>query len=516
MTQYVEMALKSRRNVSMITLQQQQEIAAIYGKAIRNLAKQAAKGNNKSLTMRWQLDYKKALEKEKARLQAEIDKTVQRGIVEAAKQGTIADLDFFKRIQKRAGIDLGDHFTDMFSQVPTETLQTIISGELYKDGRSLSDRIWNYNDGLGNDLDYMIKQAIAEKRSAIQLAADVERFVQEPARRSTDWGRCYPGLKSKEVDSNAMRLARTSINHSYQTATIQSAGKNPFVEGIEWRSAIQHGRTCDLCRERHGQIFPKNDVPLDHPSGLCTMIPHIPKSLDEIADELKAWEKGENPDLDKKLKGIATVKPKPKPKPKLKPKPEHKSKPKPKHYVDIHDMTQEVNEGLAKYFEGAIEHGRKTGHECLYTISSKTGQSVSPKLKGTVNGVSFSRDLIDLLNNSEDGSLILIHNHPGSSSFSCEDISVAVSRRSVKYITVIGHDETKYLLAIGSGQRPTHNELVLAWKEANATHYDYYCKKVVGGEMSSHDAWREQTDLMVKDMAANYGWDYRRVLPDDK
>jgi hypothetical protein len=53
-----------------------------------------------------------------------------------------------------------------------------------------------------------------------------------------------------------------------------------------------HGRTCDLCRERHGQIFPVNDVPLDHANGLCTMIPYIPKSLDEVADELKNWLEG--------------------------------------------------------------------------------------------------------------------------------------------------------------------------------------------------------------------------------
>jgi len=148
----------------------------------------------------------------------------------------------------------------MFSQVPTEVLRTIISGELYEDGLSLSQRIWNYADDLGNDLDSMIKQAIAEKKSAFDLAADLERFVRDPARRSSDWGVAYPGLRSRIVDANAMRLARTSINHAYRTATIRSANKNPFVEGIEWRSAMQLSRTCSLCKERHGKIFPKNEV----------------------------------------------------------------------------------------------------------------------------------------------------------------------------------------------------------------------------------------------------------------
>jgi len=96
-----------------------------------------------------------------------------------------------------------------------------------------------------------------------------------------------------------MRLARTSINHSYQTASIQSSTLNPFVEGIEWQSALIHGRTCGLCQERHGTIYPIDEVPLDHPSGLCSMLPTVGKGLDQVAEELKSWLDGEdNPILD--------------------------------------------------------------------------------------------------------------------------------------------------------------------------------------------------------------------------
>ncbi len=36
------------------------------------------------------------------------------------------------------------------------------------------------------------------------------------------------------------------------------------------------------------------------PNGLCTMIPYIPKSLDDVAGELKSWLDGaNNPMLDK-------------------------------------------------------------------------------------------------------------------------------------------------------------------------------------------------------------------------
>ncbi|NMA85483.1 MAG: hypothetical protein GX962_16650, partial [Epulopiscium sp.] len=128
---------------------------------------------------------------------------------------------------------------------------------------------------------------------------DLEKYVLDPAKRETDWGSAYPNLRHKKVDYNAMRLARTSINHSYQTASIQASSMNPFVEGIKWESAQIHGRTCELCMERHGRIFPKDDVPLDHPNGLCSMVPYIPKNLEEVAGELKGWLGGaDNPVLD--------------------------------------------------------------------------------------------------------------------------------------------------------------------------------------------------------------------------
>lgn len=56
---------------------------------------------------------------------------------------------------------------------------------------------------------------------------------------------------------------------------------------------MQHGRTCDLCRERHDRIFKIDEVPLDHPNGLCTMIPYISKSLDDVAIKLRNWLDGE-------------------------------------------------------------------------------------------------------------------------------------------------------------------------------------------------------------------------------
>lgn len=299
MNEYEKIAKEIRKRVSRLTLQQQRELLQLYDDTVKELAEKASKAKSKSLTERWVKDYKKELEKARDELSKELIKSIKGYTTKAAKIGTEVEQQILSKAFKLAGIDPGDHFKTMFSRVQDKVVKDIISGNLYKDKRTLSSRIWSYGKEFEKNIQYTINQAILEKKSAIELAKDLEEFVKEPAKRETTWGKVYPNLKNKRVDYNAMRLARTSINHAYQTASIQSSNMNPFVEGIEWRSALIHGRTCDLCMDRHGKIFPIDDVPLDHPNGLCTMIPYIPKSLDDVATELRRWiDGGDNPVLD--------------------------------------------------------------------------------------------------------------------------------------------------------------------------------------------------------------------------
>ncbi len=304
---YTKLVRQQRKQVAQLTLNQQHQLHNLYNNSINNLSKRIKKDGNKSLTQRWLKDYTKQLIQVRDNLEKTLNSQITKSIKDGAKIGTSAEQKMMGDIFKKAKLTVSDSFNDMFSQVQDSIVKDIISGELYKDKRTLSARIWNYGKDFEKDIQYVINQAILEKKSAIELAKDLEKYVKDPAKRTIDWGKCYPRLKTKKVDYNAMRLARTSINHSYQTATIQSSQMNPFIEGIKWLSAFAHGRTCDLCIERattdqYGLgvgIFPKDDVPLDHPNGLCTMAPHIEKTTMEVARELRWWLEGdENPMLD--------------------------------------------------------------------------------------------------------------------------------------------------------------------------------------------------------------------------
>lgn len=315
MTDYEQLVLQARRKTLKLTQRQHREILKIYRQAIRNLQDKAKKAKGKSLTERWAKDYLKQVEIEAERLNNAIAGVMKENLLQAGNYAVQPDIKLFKKALQKAGIDLGDHFTEMFSQVPSDVLTVMFKGDLYKDGRGLSSRIWDISSQLGRDIDYIIHQAIAEKKSAIELAKDLEQFVKPEAQRPGTWGTCYPKLRTKQMDYNAQRLARTSITHAHREAQYRSAARNPFVEAVHWETSREHFNRQvkkwgeDICDQYERQDkyglgpgnYPPSKVPIGHPQCLCHTYPVIPKSLDEVADELKAWLDGNNPKLNKKL-----------------------------------------------------------------------------------------------------------------------------------------------------------------------------------------------------------------------
>lgn len=294
MNEYEKITRTIRKKVSKVTLEQQKEILKIYTDAIENIAKKAADAGEDTITKKVLNQFSKDLIAEKITILKNINKETKKGITLAAGYGIKTNEDILKKILSLAGVNSTINYEALFSSTKKKVINDIVSGKLYKDNKTLSERIWRANNKFEDDIQYMINKGILEGKSSLELARDLETFVKEPVKRPWAWSKVYPNLIGTTIDYNAQRLARTSINHSYQNSTIQSSNMNPFIEGIEWQSALIHGRTCELCRERHGEIFSKNNVPLDHPNGLCTMIPYIPKDSEEVAGDLRGWIDGED------------------------------------------------------------------------------------------------------------------------------------------------------------------------------------------------------------------------------
>lgn len=126
MNEYEKIVKEIRKRVSRLTLQQQRELLQLYDDVIKELAEKASKSKSKSLTKRWVKDYLKELEKARKELAKELNKSIKGYTTKAAKIGTEVEQQILSKAFKLAGIDPGDHFTAMFSQVQDRVVKDII------------------------------------------------------------------------------------------------------------------------------------------------------------------------------------------------------------------------------------------------------------------------------------------------------------------------------------------------------------------------------------------------------
>lgn len=243
------------------------------------------------------------LENYLAAMNSEIDKLTQQvGIVTKDSMKSIADI--VVKANKNWMNQFGMDTTKAFSTVPTDVVNYILNGDIYKGNWTFSNAIWGDNRKTKDDLREIIARGVASQKPTYDIAKDLEKYVDPKARKDWEWSKVYPGTK-KKVDYNAQRLARTMIQHTYQQTLRNTCRNNPFVDGFIWRSAFTE-RTCDLCMDRDGVFYEKGSEPLDHPNGLCWLEPAMSKSMDQIADELADWVNGEdNPALDKWAKSMS-------------------------------------------------------------------------------------------------------------------------------------------------------------------------------------------------------------------
>lgn len=218
-----------------------------------------------------------------------LEKQIKKGMKDVSSSVVQANDDWLQKV--------GIKIEGAYSFVPKDIVALVSTGKLYGGGWTLSKAIWGESQKHAHDIDTIVASGIAANKSAYDIAKDLEKYVNPSAKKEWDWSKVYPGT-SKKVDYNAQRLARTMVSHAYQQSLLASTKYNPFVKGYRWRSA-HSDRTCELCNERDGQLYSANDLPLDHPNGMCTFIAELTGDLESIADRLGDWANGtDDPALD--------------------------------------------------------------------------------------------------------------------------------------------------------------------------------------------------------------------------
>lgn len=178
-----------------------------------------------------------------------------------------------------------DGLNAAFNHVPDDIVRMLITGQIYDSGWSLSRRIWGDNEAMLKDIYKIVAKGMAENKPIYEIAKELESYVRPGAKLS--WNlRMKDGVKiyKKNVDYNAQRLARTLVQHGYQQSFIATTAGNPFITEYIWHS--NGSRVCDLCKARDGARYKKDELPMDHPNGMCVMEPVIAKNM---TDQLANW-----------------------------------------------------------------------------------------------------------------------------------------------------------------------------------------------------------------------------------
>lgn len=228
-----------------------------------------------------------------------------------------------------------------------EIVSQMIKGQVYKDGMGLSSRLWHSVNASGQKIEDAITSCLARGIGSAEASKIITQFATTGHHtwdRKKIREKLGNGYAQKYgtggLDYEALRLMRTTTTHMAQLSAINSHKVNPYSNYVIYHTGHAGSRTCSMCKERDGKKYKLDEVPLDHPNGLCWLEPFLsvdgknPASLSDLMDDMNNYYDGKPNSglMDKWVKenGGTPVKPKPataKPKPtKEKPKPD---KPKP-------------------------------------------------------------------------------------------------------------------------------------------------------------------------------------------
>lgn len=277
-----------------ITKAQQRQIKKVYeeiGKEVAKIAKTYEnKSNISSVVRKYQLMIVRGqIEKMLTNSKKDIKNIIVDSMKKIADEVSGCSVKWLKSV----GFDV----TNGFTSIKQDVIEDLITGRVYKNGWNLDSRIWGINEKEIEDIYSIVARGIAEQKTTYEITKDLEKYVKPSARKPWSWSKVYPGT-NKVVDYNAQRLARTLSQHAYQQSFVRTTINNPFVLKYRWES--NGSRACPLCEDRNGTIYSKNELPEDHPNGMCTWTP-ICEDDETIIDNIANWytsEEGTYPEID--------------------------------------------------------------------------------------------------------------------------------------------------------------------------------------------------------------------------
>jgi hypothetical protein len=155
-----------------------------------------------------------------------------------------------------------------------------------------------------------------------------------------------------------------------------------------------------------------------------------------------------------------------------------------------------------------MQRGKKTGKERA-TITLEGGKRLS-SLNGDKDSVKLSPAFIKKLDSQAGNSVICMHNHPDTTSFSRADLDFMCRHTSIKEMRVVGSKGKTYFMSVGSGERPSYEAIISYEKEIESDLKRECANRLVRREIPKGETtWSLYLSERNRAFAKKFGWEYK-------
>ncbi len=326
--------------------------------------------------------------------------------------------DAVNREVKRQAHILGEHV-----QIDDTEVKAVVNSNFK--GAKWSTRLWN-------DMELVQKEVERVTSHVVIRGRHPNEFVSE---------------FKKQTNSTSYNASRLLVTESarVQTESQKIAYLKDLGEDGEYKYVAKiDSKTSKLCHSLNGKIFKVKDMipgvnaPPMHPWCRSTTVPHVGNWRDkffkerregkyQVEDDTTKDELQQAKVLGKKIyitdQAIDKVR-----------------------YVDIPTHTKEENQFIQEQHKALLKDAKENNDSNEVAYLLKDGKVT--KVYGDQDSVSFvpGEKATELLFNSKPNTIIMLHNHPGQSSFSLTDLYLFIFNNSIKTLTIVTNKgQTKYL-----------------------------------------------------------------------
>ncbi|HDJ5793746.1 TPA: minor capsid protein [Staphylococcus aureus] len=325
--------------------------------------------------------------------------------------------DAVNREVKRQAHILGEHV-----QIDDTEVKAVVNSNFK--GAKWSTRLWN-------DMELVQKEVERVTSHVVIRGRHPNEFVSE---------------FKKQTNSTSYNASRLLVTESarVQTESQKIAYLKDLGEDGEYKYVAKiDSKTSKLCHSLNGKIFKVKDMipgvnaPSMHPWCRSTTVPYVGNWRDkffkeregkyQVEDDTTKDELQQAKVLGKKIyitdQAIDKVR-----------------------YVDIPTHTKEENQFIQEQHKALLKDAKENNDSNEVAYLLKDGKVT--KVYGDQDSVSFvpGEKATELLFNSKPNSIVMLHNHPGQSGFSLNDLKMFIENKSIRTLTIVtNYSVVKYI-----------------------------------------------------------------------